>query len=479
LVAYGPNMKMNINFNFICGSSRKRFATRGFVVFALAVLPAAPLAVAQPPSSEDLQKQIDALRLELAQLEAKGAEADRLTELERRIDLLAAELEKLRTGGATEGEAPLKGQPGLGPAASKIYSKQHGVSIGGYGEVVYDHPSSVSQDGEPSGLEPRLDLLRYVTYVGYKFDDTILLNSEIEFEHASSGEGAEERGEVAVEFAYLEFRPWKRGGLRAGLVLLPLGFLNELHEPPIFHSARRNQVESQIIPTTWPENGIGAFGENGPFQWRAYLVAGLVSTGFSSEGIGGGRQEGSQSLARDLAFTGRLDYAGVPGLLVGASFYTGDSGQGATIDGQPIAGRVNLFDLHLQYEHRGFQTRALYVGSTIGDVALIDAQNGLLGDESVGERQYGWYLQAAYDLMSLKPPGPWSVAPFVRYERLDPQQRVPSGYEKDPSLDQTIVTAGLDVKPLPNVVLKADYQWWHDKAASGTNAFHLAVGFLF
>jgi len=81
--------------------------------------------------------------------------------------------------------------------------------------------------------------------------------------------------------------------------------------------------------------------------------------------------------------------------------------------------------------------------------------------------------------MSLRPAGPWSVTPFVRYERLDPQDRVPAGFEKDASLDQTAVTAGVDVKPLPNVVLKADYQWRHDAARSGTNAFHLAVGFLF
>ena len=439
----------------------------------------AALAIAQEPATPDLETRLSALQAELAQLQAGVADAARLAELERRIDLLAAEIERLRTGGASEGEAPVKGQPGLGPAASKIYTKSHGVSLGGYGEVVYDGPSATRQDGEPSGLDPRIDLLRYVTYIGYKFSDKILLNSEIEFEHASSGEGAEERGEVSVEFAYLEFRPWRSVGFRAGEVLLPLAFLNELHEPPIFRGAHRSEVEQQIVPTTWPENGAGVFGENGPFQWRAYVVAGLNSTGFSSEGIGEGKQEGSQSLAKDLAFTGRLDYVGIPGLLVGGSLFTGKSGQGAQVDGETIGGRVTLYDLHAQYEHRGFQARALYARSTVADVALINAQNGLFDDESVGERQYGWYIQGAYDVMSLRPAGQWSVIPFVRYERLNPQDKVPAGFSKDPALDQTSVTAGVDLKPLQNVVLKTDYQWLHNAAPTGTNAFHLAVGFLF
>jgi uncharacterized small protein (DUF1192 family) len=452
-----------------------------FIVVALMVVgllgPSA--ARAQEMSREEMQKAIAALQAEVARLKADGAAGDRLVEVERRIDLLAAEIEKTRTGGATESEAPPKGQPGLGPAASKIYGKAKGVSIGGYGEIVYDHPTSTQQDGALSGLEPRVDVLRYVTYLGYKFSDKILLNSEIEFEHASSGEGAEERGEVSVEFAYLEFRPWKNVGFRAGEVLLPLGFLNELHEPPIFHGARRNEVEQQIIPSTWPENGVGVFGQSGPFQWRGYVVAGLNSAGFASEGIGEGKQEGSQSLAHDLGLAGRADFTGASGLLLGASVYTGKSGQGATVDDQPIDARVTLFDLHAHYEHRGFQVRALYARSTVDDVALINAQNGFGGDESVGERQYGWYLQAAYDVMTLKPVGQWAVTPFLRYEKLNPQDRVPAGFEKDPSLDQKVWTAGVGVKPLPNVVIKTDYQWFSNKAQTGTNAFNLSVGYLF
>jgi uncharacterized small protein (DUF1192 family) len=465
-------------------------STRRLVVLAFAaLLAAAPLARADTARAAELEKEVKALEAEVARLEADRAaqpEAGRaappddgLRELERRIDLLAAEIEKARTGGAEDVEVGAKGEPGLGPAASKVYRRAKGVSIGGYGEALYQNFGGGDQSGAPAGLADRVDLERAVLYTGYKFSDRILFNSEIEYEHASTGEGDEEKGEVSVEFAYLDFKPWKRVGVRAGMVLPPLGFLNEWHEPPIFHGARRNAVESQIIPTTWHEVGVGAFGESGPFQWRGYVVAGLDSAGFTSEGIEEGRQQGSQSLAEDLAFTGRLDYVGVPGLIVGASLFTGNSGQGAAVDDQPIDGRVTLYDVHAQYEHRGLQVRVLYAHSSIGDAALIDAQNGLVGDASVGERQYGFYAQAAYDVMTHHPRGEWSVSPFVRYERLNPQDRVPAGYEKDPSLDQTVWTAGVGVKPLTNVVLKADYQWQTNAARTGVNQWNLAIGYIF
>ena len=430
-------------------------------------------------SMDDLKKTVAALQLEVARLEAEGASVERLAEIERRIDLLAAELEKARTGGATEAEAPAKGEPGFGPAASKVYRKAGGVSLGGYGEAMYQNFAKHAQDGAAAEQQDQLDLVRVVLYTGYKWSDKILFNSEIEYEHASTGEGDEVRGEVSVEFGYLDFKASKQIGIRAGMLLLPLGLINELHEPPIFLGARRPEVEQAIIPTTWHEVGAGFFGETGPLQWRAYVVAGLHSTGFTAEGLEEGRQQGSQSLAEDLAFTARLDYVGVPGLLFGGSIFTGNSGQGATLDAQTIKGHVTFFDVHGQYERRGLWLRALYAQSSVGDAALINGQNGLFGDESVGSRQNGFYAEAGYDLMNGRPNGQWAVIPFIRYEKLDTQARVPAGFEKDPALDRTVLTAGVSVKPVTNVVLKADYQSQSNQARTGVSQFNLAVGFLF
>ena len=457
-----------MKFKFICGS---------LSLAALTAILAAPLA-AQESALEDLRMQVQALQQEMARLKAQGSAGERLQELERRIDLLAAEIEKTRTGGAVEAQ-PIQRVPGFAPAASKVYRTARGVSIGGYGEATYQSFASERQDRSASGRADRLDMLRAVLYVGHKFSDTILFNSEIELEHASTGEGAEEKGEVSIEQAYLDLKPWKSVGFRAGMVLIPVGFLNELHEPPVFHGARRNSVETAILPSTWREVGVGLFGENGPLQWRTFAVASLSSQGFAEDGIGDGRQQGSDSLAEDLALTGRLDFTGVPGLTCGASFFTGNTGQGAVVGGRRIEGRLNLFDLHLQYERRGLQIRGLYAKSTLGDAALIDEQNGLSGRGSVGERQQGWFLEAAYDVMTLRPAGTWAVVPFVRLERLDPQAAVPAGFEKDPAQARKVWTAGLGVKPLASVVLKADYQWLSNDARTGTNSFNLAIGYLF
>lgn len=457
---------------------RVHAACRALVVCVVFLMGIAPAWSAQDSDTEELLKQVEALQVEVARLKAAGGADARLAELERRIDLLAAEIERSRTGGATEPAAD-RPVPGFGPAASKVYAKPHGVSVGGYGEAVYDNPSGSLQDDQPSEATDRVDLVRNVLYVGYKFSDRILFNSELEVEHATTGEGDEEKGEVSAEFAYLDFKPWERVGLRAGLLLMPVGFVNELHEAPVFHGARRPTVETAIIPTTWRENGAGVFGETGPVQWRAYLVAGLSSAGFEAEGIREGRQGGSDSLAEDLAFTARADFTGLSGLLAGASVFTGNSGQGATVGAAEIGGRITLFEGHAQYDWRGLQLRVLAARTRIDDAALINEQNGLAGAESIGECQHGWYAQAAFDVMTLWPAGRWSVTPFVRYEQLNTQAEVPPGFEKDPATDRSVLVAGVDVKPIPGVVIKADFQSDRNEARTGTNRFHLAVGYLF
>lgn len=442
----------------------------------LVVAGLAATAHGQEPSLDELRRSVAALQAEVAALRAEAAAGARLAELERRIDLLAAEIEKARSGGVPQIAQPA---PGLAPAAAKVYAAPPGVSLGGYGEVLYENFSGHRQDGTASGRADRIDFLRNVVYVGYKFSDRILFNSEIEIEHATTGEGDEEKGEVSLEFGYLDFRPWKQVGFRAGMLLVPVGFINEMHEAPVFLGARRPLVETSIIPATWRDNGVGVYGETGPLQWRGYLMAGLSSAGFSAAGIREGRQGGSRSLASDLAFTGRLDFTGVDGLVAGTSLFTGGSGQAARVAGARLGGRVTLWEAHAQFERRGVQLRALGALTRVADAALINASNGLVSGDSIGERQYGWYVQAGYDLAALRPAGRWSAVPFLRYEKLDTQARVPQSFARKPSSRISSLTAGVAVKPNPHVVFKADFQRLRNAARSGANQFNLAAGYLF
>jgi hypothetical protein len=456
----------------------RRLLSFGLLLLALVV--AAP-AQESAERIRELEKKVEELERRLDRLAPAADEATRIQieELRRQIDVLTREIENLKSAAPEKPPAGSRGAFGLGPAASKIYGMTRGVSIGGYGEALYQNFDRERDDGAPSDRTDSIDLARAVFYFGYKFDDRFLFNSEIEYEHASTGEGAEEKGEVSVEFAYLDYLIRREVNLRAGLVLLPLGFVNELHEPPVFLGARRPEVEERILPTTWRELGLGVFGDAGPFAYRAYLVDGLDAAGFSGpDPLREGRQGGSNARAEDFAATGRLDFVGVPGLLVGASGYTGDSAQGRRSRGRRFDARVSLLDAHAEWRWRGLAIRALGVRGSIGDAARVNALEGLSGADSVPKRFIGSYLEAAYDVLFPRG-GAASLAPFARWERFDTQDAVPAGFAADPANDVSLWTFGLQYQPIPQVVVKLDYQDTRNGARTGVDQWNLALGWLF
>ncbi len=442
-------------------------------------------------ASQDQASRMRDLERRIAELEAalkQGPDTASRAELERRLDLIAAELEKLRVGDAAK-PRELKSMYGLGPAASKVYTQEHGVSVGGYGEALLQDFAATSDDGTRTGEDTNFDFLRAVLYFGYKFNDRIVFNSEIEYEHATTGEGAELKGEISLEFATLDFMTRKEANVRAGLVLLPVGFINEMHEPPTFLGARRPDVERMILPSTWREIGAGGFGDMGPFSWRAYVVNGLDAEGFSGEdGIREGRQDGSEASARDLAFTARADYNGLPGLLVGASFFQGDSGQGAEdAAGDVIDGRVTLYDVHAQYVSHGFQFRALWTsvqvddaGTINTDLLLLDPNDPLQVTQGVGSRMLGYYGEVGYDVLSaLGESSRQALIPFVRLERYNTQDNAAAGFESDGANDVRLTTYGVAYKPISQLSIKLEFQDYDRADGTGTDQINAGIGYLF
>jgi hypothetical protein len=445
-----------------------RFRGAAAFVFCLLGAMAVPaFAQSTAPASEagrieQLERAVTELKAEIAVLKggAAGADSGRIAELERKLEVLAGEIEAMRIGEAAQATSSANG---FGPAASKVYHGERGLSIGGYGEVLYQHFDS--------GRSSEIDLLRAVLYFGYKFDDKWLFNSEVEYEHGGE--------EVEVEFAYLDYLWRPQASFRAGRLLLPVGFLNELHEPTVYLGALRPDIEQLIIPTTWRENGFGLFGQAGPFSYRTYLLAGLAAAGFTDQGLREGRQEGIESKADDVAWVGRLDYTAVPGLLVGGSAYVGNSGQGLrTAAGRRLAVGTRLHEGHLEWRWRGLEIRALGVQSTLGDVAALNAALGRTGEESVGEKLQGYYMQLGYDLLAGRG-GEKSLTPYARYERYDTQKEVPAGFRRNPANDVKSLTLGLAFKPIEHVVLKADYQNYDNAAGTGADQVHVVLGYIF
>ena len=425
-------------------------------------------------------RELEAAQKEKAikEAEAQREQAKRREEQERKTGILAEELETLKSKFTLPETVEYKSLYGLGPAASKVYQMPRGLSIGGYGEA-----SAIFFVGDNDGSSRRSnvgDLVRFVTYIGYKFSDRIILNSEIEYEHAKAGPTVSAgTGDVEIEFATLDFLLTEQANIRTGLVLMPMGFLNEIHEPPFYFGNLRPEVEQRIIPTTWRELGVGLHGTILPgLTYRTYVTNSLNANGFSKTNIRAARQSGNRALFEDLAWTARLDYTPIPGLQVGGSVFWGNTGQDQLFAGKKIDANLTLFEFHGQYQYRGLQLRALFAQGHIGDAEVLSAALGANGP--ISSRIVGGYAEASYDILPLLFAGTdMSLSPFVRFERLDTQADVPSGFTPDRSRDIRVINAGLSFKPIPNVVIKLDYRNLDAKVGQIADEFNIGFGFIF
>jgi hypothetical protein len=396
---------------------------------------------------------------------------ERIEELERKVEILAEELEGARRESLVAPEEYDATLLGIGPAGSKVYGIDEGLSIGGYGEAFYLTSDETADD--------HTDFLRNVLYFGYRFSDRILFNSEIEIEHAD---------EIFVEFAYLDFLMDESFNVRAGLLLTPLGFVNELHEPMFFFGNLRPPVETQIIPSTTRENGVGVYGRLGQVDYRLYVQNSFDGDGISPSNLRGLRQKGSKAEAEDLAVTGRLDWQPLPGLTLGTSFWSGDLGQEDEFNGEKVDFSMNLFDVRAQYSYGGASLRALYTRATFDDTLAVSLEK----DAAIPEKMSGWYVEAGYDVFTLweNSPARQALYPWIRYSELDTQDSLDSavqaaGFSKDPKNDRNVVEVGLNYLPHPNVVIKAEFRDWESDAPSdldGTNnqeEFVIGIGYNF
>jgi hypothetical protein len=413
---------------------------------------------------------LTALLISLApvhELHAQDADSVRLAELESRIEAVTRELERMQLGrDVVEADSSIQG---LGPAASKVYRVNQGVSLGGYGEFLYENFAANREDGSGSGARNQADALRVVLYVGYKFNDRLLFNSEIEIEHAK---------ESFLEFAYLDYRLTDQVGIRGGLLLAPLGLVNELHEPPIFLGTERPLTENRIIPTTWRENGIGLFGSGDAFSWRLYVMNSFNGTKFTAGGLRGGRQKGAKALAEDMGVAARFDYTGTPGLILGVSGYTGETAQGQELANQPVGGRVSIWDVHLDYKKRGWDVRGVVAGAQVSDVTAMNSLIGLEGASGIGSNMLGWYLQAGYDLLRTSA-STHQLIPYLRFEKVNTQRGVAAGFSASPANDLTVTSIGAAWRPVTQVIAKLGYQIHSTAANTGVNQLNASLGWLF
>jgi len=415
----------------------------------------------------------------------------RLEELEEKVEILADEMGRLESIFAVPEELELESLYGLGPAASKVYKRDRGLSIGGYGEVRLRSFHNTDDDDQ----DDVFDALRAVLYVGYKFDENWVFNSEFEFEHAGTGGG----GSVSTEFLTLDYLWRDEVNLRVGLILVPMGFVNEIHEPTFFFGAERPEVERVILPSTWRENGVGIFGRIADrIEYRAYVINGFEGSKFSSGGLRGGRQKGSKALANDFAFVARVDVDAAPGLVVGGSVYTGQSGQEQDFMGSDGVSRglpdalTTIYELHAQYKGYGASLRALWTEAFIDEAGslsrtldkgftVVDGVRVFDPTKSIANHMRGWYVEAAYDILPLfREDTRMSLEPYFRFEQYDTQRDVSNlGFTRDKSKGIDLYVAGLQFKPIPQVVFKLDYRHFDPAKGGRADEVQASMGYVF
>ena len=359
--------------------------------------------------------------LATATVPAFGADdATTLEDLKRQVAAQQAQIDALTTKYEPTGAAP---------------SRTH---LGGYGELHYNNFDSKTE----------LDFHRFVLYFAHEFADDIRFYSEFELEHALAGEG--QNGEVELEQAYIEMDIAGDTRLKAGLFLLPVGILNETHEPTTFYGVERNPVETNIIPSTWWEGGVAVDGAIGSGGWHYDLALHSGLNVGNSFVIRSGRQKVSEAVAEELATSARLRYTGVAGLELSASVtYQGDITQGLVAG----AGAGTLLTTHATYENGAFSARALWARWSLDGAAPAAAGK---------DEQDGAYAEAGWKFTP-------ELGAFARYNLWD------NGGVGMTERSQANV--GINWWPHPNVVFKFDLQ---DQGKSvDDDGFSLGVGYRF
>lgn len=411
---------------------------------------------------EQMQAELNALKAELRLMKAAQAAAPVAAPAApvaaaAGAPAVAAATPSPAQSNATGAQTPLPDQMAPSSPYGTAPTTASPLSVFGYGELNYEiYPRDRSQN--------QVDLARAVIGIGWRFDDRTRFVGEFEWEHAVTS--ADDQGEVAVEQFYVErtFTPSLAG--KAGLFLIPSGLLNVNHEPTQYFGVTRNFVETQIIPTTWREAGLSVGGlTTADLSWDVGITTGFDLSAWdpnSDEGkfspLGSIHQEGQLARAANLSGYGALNWRGVPGLLVGGSVFAGKAGQSQP--NFPADGAVvTLTEAHARWTPANFDLSALYAWGHITDTAAYNLS--VLGAPTpIPQDFFGWYLQAAWYAWR---DGELQLAPFVRYEQVNTGWKYASlgpGITPASLPTEGITTFGANFYLTPNIVFKADYQWF-------------------
>ena len=202
-------------------------------------------------------------------------------------------------------------------------------------------------------------------------------------------------------------------------------------------------------------------------RYKVFIVNSLNGEEFSASGLRSGRQKGNRAAAEDFSIILRGDWVETPGVMIGASIYHGDQGQGAA--GIPDLS-TTIVEVHGTYESGPWRFRALAAKADIDDVAEFNTAT----TENLGDSLEGWFAELGFNLLESRDTQ-HQLTPYIRLENIDTNAGVPSGFTADAAQDDEITTVGIAYQPNENVILKLDYDDWDE----GTDTLNFLVGYVF
>jgi hypothetical protein len=450
---------------------KKSFIAAGFLAWALWQVPGAVWAQssAQPKGGKDeiLIIEEDSGGDDILIIEEDGG--DSVGDLREELDRLTEEIDEMR---------------------DLFGTLRKNVNVTGYGETHFNVPTDER--------DTTFDAHRFVLGINARFTDWLFLSAEIDYEHAAQ--------QLEFEMAYLDFLIDPKVNFRVGTVLIPVGFLNEFHEPVLFWTVERPVFQNRIIPTSWNGTGGGFFGTFGNFlggmNYRIYAVNSLQSirefgfddgsgTGFggksgrfrASSGIRSGRLQPNKAIASDIAVTGRVEFSNLfPGFQLAASFYTGDTTQNLIEQG----GRTTIIEGDIKYRRKWFEMNASIANIHINNAAELNNYSiaqGTNSDLFIASNILGYNVQVGIHVLQLLGRSTsHDVVAHLMYEFIDTQNEMPTGFAPNNGTggETDVYTAGITWFPSTrNVALKMDYTHQTFNDGTSNNQVNLGMAYMF
>ncbi len=370
--------------------------------------------------------------------------------------------------------------------AEKLITSNNKLTIGGYGEVHYNH--ILDAEKRTNGT---LDVHRMVLFFGYNFTDKTQFVTEVEVEYAN---------EIWIEQLFLQQKLNRYVNFKAGLLLIPMGIINEYHEPTTFNGVERPVIDNRLTPSTWREVGFGLSGNILPasLKYQAYLVNGASSYDGTNglfngaNGIRSGRQKGSKTYISAPNFTGKVEYYGIRGLNLGLSGYFGTSQSKlydkldkanlaaiARADSSVVG--VGMLGLDARYNLKGLELSGQAYYTTFSNTEQYNKftqKAGKLND--LGESMFGYYAEAGYNVFRPFENISMELVPFVRYQHYNTHLGVNANQSANYKYNVDVITTGLTLHLTKGAVLKADVDFLKSKAdAKPTITFNAGLGVMF